>query len=65
MKIYTPTLSGDQYDEFTALDWARGYAFEEEATEQPKPKHCRKIDSFDEVSIWYDYGADYYFFADN
>ena len=53
-----------EVEEEYALDWARGFCFgDEEFSEQPMPKYHTHIDTIDGVEVYYDFGADYYFFA--
>ena len=50
--------------EADALDFARGFAWSEcEATEQ-NIGYANYIDTIDGIGVYYDYGADYYFFTD-
>jgi len=66
MKLYDHILQGEEATESNAYDHARGFDFmESDITEQPRPTHSKYIDNVNGVSIWYDYGADYYFFEDD
>ena len=47
-----------------ALEYARGVVWGELETSQQVIKHKTYIDTVDGVGVWYDYGADYYFFSD-
>lgn len=38
--------------------------FEIESAECNKPIHSRFIGEFNTIGVWYDFGADYYFFED-
>jgi len=66
MKLYDHILQGHDATEQNAInhamqvDWA-GI----EITEQDKPRHSRFIDNHNGINIYYDYGADYYFFEDD
>lgn len=33
-------------------------------SEKEKPKHCRLIGEFYGIAVWYDFGADYFFFQE-
>ncbi|CAH6977368.1 hypothetical protein VCHA53O466_140018 [Vibrio chagasii] len=49
-----------------AIEWAKGFVFAEcETEEAPLPRHSREVESFDGVTVHYDFGADYYFFTEN
>lgn len=39
---------------------------EEQASEQNKPLHCRlfRVYAKQNIAVWYDFGADYYFFQE-
>ncbi len=70
MNIYDIILNGYEcdLDTFeTALDHAKDFAGilsqEIEIEEQEKPRFSRYEDTINGVEIWYDFGADYYFFA--
>ena len=48
-----------------ALDFAADFVFSEcELTEQTI-KYGQYVDTVNSVDVYYDYGADYYFFVDN
>ena len=64
-KIYDFILQGDEATENGAraavdgLDWT-----EVESAETDLPRHKNLVDIVAGVGIWYDFGADYYFFTD-
>jgi len=63
MMIYDVIQQGGTAEE--AMDMARGMVWcEVEASEQDI-KYSELVDSVDGVDVYYDYGADYYFFADS
>ena len=65
MKIYDVILEGSGHGEVDALEWARGFEWSEcGAVEQDRPMLCRYIDSVDGIGVYYDFGADYYFFEE-
>tara|TARA_R110000796_G_scaffold37533_1_gene94719 strand:- start:473 stop:691 length:219 start_codon:yes stop_codon:yes gene_type:complete len=63
MLVYDAILGGYNTQE-DAIDYARGMVWSEcEATEQ-NIKYADHIDTVDGVGVYYDFGADYYFFTD-
>lgn len=66
MKLFNAILQGYEATESNAYELARGFDWSQaEITEQPRPTHSHYIDNINGVSIWYDYGADYYFFEND
>lgn len=67
MKLYDHTLDGwaSNKDIENTVRFISEYA-EEVATEQNKPVHSRlfKVYKEQKINVWYDFGADYYFFED-
>lgn len=64
MLVFDPILDGCNYTQKDAIDYARGMVWSEyEATEQ-NIKYRDYIDTIDGVGVYYDFGADYYFFTD-
>lgn len=62
---YPVILSGTQaICHNDALDWARGYCFGEEEPEELTIHYADHIDTVNGIDVWYDVGADYYFFTD-
>jgi hypothetical protein len=47
----------------TARDYARGMVWCEAETRESSIKYGRYVDTVDGIEIYYDYGADYYFFC--
>ncbi len=63
MLVYDAILDGYNTQK-GAIDYARGMVWSEcEATEQ-NIKYADHIDIVDGVGVYYDFGADYYFFTD-
>jgi hypothetical protein len=64
MKLFDLIL--DNVEEPEALDWLHGFDcwLEVPASEQDRPKYSRYIAEHFGVAMYYDYGADYYFFED-
>tara|TARA_R110001606_G_scaffold76808_1_gene177619 strand:- start:72 stop:278 length:207 start_codon:yes stop_codon:yes gene_type:complete len=63
MLVYDAILGGYNTQE-DAIDYARGMVWSEcEATEQ-NIKYKDYIDTINGVGVYYDFGADYYFFTD-
>lgn len=48
-----------------AMAWAAGFCFgEAETSVRDYPKYKREVDEVNGVKVWYDFGADYYFYED-
>ena len=47
-----------------ALQYVRGMAWGEVESSEQDIAYKRHIEDIDGVGVWYDYGADYYFFTD-
>ena len=63
MLVYEAILDGYNTQQ-GAIDYARGMVWSEcEATEQ-NIKYKDYIDTINGVGVYYDFGADYYFFTD-
>ena len=63
MLVYDATLEGYNTQQ-DAIDYAHGMVWSEcEATEQ-NIKYRDYIDTIDGVGVYYDFGANYYFFTD-
>lgn len=61
--LYTVTIQ--DCDDQAAIAWANGFVFMEcEIEDRPLPKHSKLIDTVNGVHVYYDYGADYYFFVE-
>lgn len=46
-----------------ARDFLRGFDFSEEEPVEEDITYCEYIESYQGIALWYDYGADYCFFA--
>lgn len=64
INVYEYILAGDQACEESAKDSARNIVWQEIETSTQNIKYHRYIDTINGVEIYYDYGADYYFFVD-
>ena len=56
-------IDGHEGEE-AALEYARGMVWLECETSESSIAYGRHIDTVDGVGVYYDYGADYYFFTD-
>ena len=63
MKVYDAILQNGETEK-QALDYAGGMSWAECETSEQYIKYATHIDTIDGVGIYYDYGADYYFFTD-
>ena len=62
-KAFEPILQSGE-SQADAIEYARGLDWsEQEATEQTIG-YAEYIDTIDGIGVYYDYGADYYFFTD-
>ena len=64
MLVYDATLDGCNYTEADAIDYARGMAWSECETTEQNIGYKTYIDTVEGVGVYYDYGADYYFFTE-
>ena len=62
MLAYDPILENST--ELEALDYARGLCWGEVESREQTIKYKNYIDTINGVGIYYDFGADYYFFTD-
>ena len=62
MIVYDAILQG--VDQAEAIDYARGMVWDEVESSNQEIKYAEFVDTVDGVDVYYDYGADYYFFAD-
>ena len=62
--VYDAILQGEEAILENALDYARGMVWCECETTEQDIKYKNHIDTIDGVGVWYDFGADYYFFTD-
>jgi len=65
MLTYSTILQGSEANEQNAIDFAQGYDFSEDETSEFNTLNKTYIDTVNGVDIYYDYAADYYFFAEN
>lgn len=66
MKLYNFTLNGE-HSKDQVIEFLNGMVWQEtETTEQNRPFHSNRICLSDDktVALWYDFGADYYFFEE-
>ena len=64
MMVYDAILQGDEATEANALDYARGMVWDEVEVSEQEIKYSQFIDTVNGIDVYYDYGADYYFFAE-
>jgi hypothetical protein len=62
MMIYDAILERSSPEE--AVDYARGMVWSEVEAAEGEVKYAEFIDTVDGIDVYYDYGADYFFFAD-
>ena len=63
MMVYDAILEGSTAEE--AVDYARGMVWCEVDASEQDIKHAEFVDTVDGITVYYDYGADYYFFSDS
>jgi hypothetical protein len=61
---FDATLDGCNNTEQDAIDYARGMIWCEVETTENTISYANHIDTIDGVGVYYDFGADYYFFTD-
>lgn len=66
MKIYDTILQGSDATEKNAREWALGYDFSQDESQEHKFNwiHHTFIDEVKGINIYYNSTADYYFFAE-
>jgi len=64
MKTYSTILQGSEATEDNAISFAQSYDFSEDEETYFFPIRFNYIDTINSIEIYYDYGADYYFFAE-
>ena len=64
MKTFDAILQGSEANEENAIDYARGMDFSECEIEEYNTKDKTYIDTVNGIDIYYQYVADYYFFAE-
>ena len=62
MIVYDAIYTGEEAD---ALDYARGMVWMEVESSEQEIKYAEFVDTVDGIDVYYDYGADYYFFSDS
>ena len=65
MKVYSVILQGSEATEQNAIDFAQGFDFSESEVEEYNTMDKTYIDTINGIDIYYQYGADYYFFTDD
>jgi len=55
-------LQDGNHTDQDAINWANSFCFEDDATEQTIG-YARYVATTNGVDVYYDYGADYYFFC--
>ena len=66
MRVYDYILQGWEATEQNAFDAALGLDWGSiETTEGNRTRYSDHIDTINGIEIYYDYGADYYYFVDN
>ena len=63
MMIYDVIQQGETAEE--AVDMARNMVWDEVEVSEQEIKYSQFIDTVNGIDVYYDYGADYYFFADS
>jgi hypothetical protein len=65
MRTYSTILQGSEAVESLALDFARGYDFSEDETEDYNKTfyHDQYVDTIQGIEVYYNRTADYYFFS--
>jgi len=64
MMVYDAILEGDEATEANALEYAQGVVWDEVEVSEQEIKYSQFINTVNGIDVYYDYGADYYFFAD-
>ena len=62
MMVYDAIYTGEEAE---ALDYARGMVWSEVEAAEGEVKYAEFVDTVDGIDVYYDYGADYYFFSDS
>jgi hypothetical protein len=63
MITFSTILQGSEATEENAINFALGFDFSEDETEETTIAHSKYIDTKNGIDIYYNYCADYYFFA--
>tara|TARA_R110000764_G_C10886271_1_gene369668 strand:- start:304 stop:516 length:213 start_codon:yes stop_codon:yes gene_type:complete len=65
MLVYDAILNNNEdYTYSEAIDYARGMVWSECEAKEQNIKYAHYIDTVDGIGVYYDFGADYYFFTD-
>jgi hypothetical protein len=67
MKVYSTILQGSEATKENAINWATGFDFSEDDTTEYNRSllHHNYINTVNGIEIYYDFAADYYFFAES
>ena len=63
MQVYDIILQGDDANYDFAIEFAQGFDFSDVELSENSSIHSTYVDTIDGIDVWYNYGADYYFFA--
>jgi hypothetical protein len=63
MLTFSTILQGSEATEKNAIGFANYFDFSEDEIEETPFIHCRFFTALNGISIYYNYGADYYFFT--
>ena len=63
MMIYDVIQLGETAEE--AVDMARNMVWDEVEASEQEIKYSKFVDTVNGIDVYYDYGADYYFFVDS
>ena len=63
MTVYDIILQGHEANDDFAMEYAKGFVFSDVGLSDGSTTHSTYIDTVGSIDIWYNYGADYYFFA--
>ena len=63
-RLYDVILEADGYTKEDAIEYARGMVWNECEWRPGEIGYHQHIDTVQGVGVWYDYGANYYFFTD-
>lgn len=65
MLVYSTILEGSEAIEEKAINFASGFDFSEDETEEFNTLNKRYIDTVNDIAVYYEFMGDYYFFAPN
>ncbi len=63
-QAFDAILEGSEATEENAIDFARGFVWCECESSEQSIGYAQHVETIDGIGIYYDYGADYYFFTD-